>query len=203
LPEGKHLIGWDFSLYVEEPKYKPGETVNVASEFNNTTRTIFAHYELNDVTVTLDANGGKFADNTSTKKIIHKYGVEVKLTENDKPTHDNFWFKGWEGIDNLNLKADATLKAIWGKYSTITFHDFDGNVLSQYTQTYKDGEKTTIRNDVKLSSNIKSWNTKKDESGTEYFPGQEVQVLTGNIDLYPVKSNDQPSGIDPWGIKEF
>ena len=202
-PEGKHLIGWDFSLYAIEPKYTPGQTIDVSAEIANLTRNIYAYYDLNDVTITLDANGGKFADGAVTKPIIRKWGEEASITDADAPEYEGFWFKAWEGIDNLDLKSDITIKAIWGKYSTITFHDFDGTALAQLAQTYKDGEPTIIRNDIKLGSNIKSWNTKQDGTGTEYFPGQEVKDLTGNIKLYPVKSEDQPSSIDPWDIKEF
>ena len=201
-PEGKHLIGWDFSLTPgDNTEYQPGQTADVWSKITNTTRVIYAHYALNDVKVTLDANGGKFADNSTTKSVIHKWGVAPEIPE-DQPEREGYWFKAWENIDGIDLKNDVTVKAVWGNFYKITFHDFDGTALTQYAQTFNDGETTTLRNDIKLGNNIKSWNTKQNGEGTDYTPGLEY-TFTGNIDLYPVKSNDQPSSIDPWKIKEF
>ena len=156
--------------------------------------------DLKDIKVTLDANGGKFDDNKTTKEIIHKWGTEVTVT--DEPTREGYWFKGWD-TDHISPIDEVTVKAVWGNYAKIIYHDFDGNALPQYEQTYKDGGKATIRTDIKLGKLIASWNLKQDGSGTEeYIPGQEYK-FNGDINLYPVKSNQQPSGIDDWTIKEF
>lgn len=196
-PEGHHLIGWDFSQYAQTPQYAPGQKAVVS--INNTTRTIYAYYDLNDVKVTLDANGG-LIDNKATKEITHKWGVTPTIT--DEAERAGYWFKGWD-VDNLDPYADATVKAIWGTFSKIIYHDFDGTVLAEFEQTYKDGESTTIRNDIKLSSLIESWNEKQDGTGSNsYIPGQQYK-LTGNINLYPVKSESSPSSIDDWNFQDF
>ena len=198
LTEGFYLVGWDASANTSTPKYKAGETITI--NFATPSTTLNAIIDLKDVKVTLDANGGKFDDNKTTKEIIHKWGTEVSVT--DEPTREGFWFKGWD-TDHISPIDEVTVKAVWGNYAKIIYHDFDGKALTQYEQTYKDGDKATIRTDIKLSKLIASWNLKQDGSGTEeYIPGQEYK-FNGNINLYPVKSNQQPSGIDDWTIKDF
>ena len=198
LTEGFYLVGWDASANTSTPTYKAGETATI--NFSSTTMTLNAIIDLKDIKVTLDANGGKFDDNKTTKEIIHKWGTEVTVT--DEPTREGYWFKGWD-TDHISPIDEVTVKAVWGNYAKIIYHDFDGNALPQYEQTYKDGGKATIRTDIKLGKLIASWNLKKDGSGTEeYIPGQEYK-FNGDINLYPVKSNQQPSGIDDWTIKEF
>ncbi len=198
LAEGYYLVGWDASANTSTPAYKAGETITI--DFTTPSKTLNAITDLKNIKVTLDANGGKFDGNATTKEITHKWGTEVSIT--DEPTREGFWFKGWD-TDQINKKEDVTVKAVWGNYAKIIYHDFDGNALAAYEQTYKDGGKATIRTDIKLNKLIASWNLKQDGSGTEeYIPGQEYE-FNGNINLYPVKSNQQPSGIDDWTIKDF
>ena len=195
-PEGKEFKGWSESASAYQVQYEPGKTYTIT--VNNASRNLYAYYELKDVKITLDANGGKFADNTTKKEITHKWGVSADLTP--EPTKDGQWFMGWDGAANHDFKSDITFKALWGNLSTITYKDFNGTTVK--TEEYKDGGNVTINNTIQLSSMIKAWNTKQDGSGTEYIPGQEYNTLTGNITLYPIKSDQKPSGIDTWTIDE-
>ena len=195
-PEGKVFKGWSESASAYQVQYEPGKTYTIT--VNNASRNLYAYYELKDVKITLDANGGKFADNTTKKEITHKWGVSADLTP--EPTKDGQWFKGWDGAANHDFKSDVTFKALWGNLSTITYKDFNGTTVK--TEEYKDGGNVTIDNTIQLSSMIKAWNTKQDGSGTEYIPGQAYNTLTGNITLYPIKSDQKPSGIDTWTIDE-
>ncbi|MCR5454516.1 MAG: InlB B-repeat-containing protein [Bacteroidales bacterium] len=197
--EGHTLSGW--LLYGDETEYlyKPGEKATVTAA--NRWRNVNAVWVLKDVTITLDANGGTFSDGKTTQTITHKWGQSVEIS--DEPTYadDAKWFNGWD--QEIDLKNDITLKAQWADYNNITYHDFDGKAISDKVQKYKPGQKTAIRNDITLSYPIDSWNAKADGSGaTQYLPGSEYE-FTGNIDLYPVKSDNKPSGIDDWTIKEF
>ncbi len=196
-PEGKVFKGWSENANPTQMQYEPGKEYKVT--VNNESRNLYAYYELKDVKITLDANGGKFSDNTTKKEITHKWGVSAELTP--EPTLAGKWFKGWDGAATHDFKSDVTFKALWGTMSKITYKDFSGNTVA--TEEYKDGGDATINNTIQLSSMIKAWNTKQDGSGTEYVPGQTYNGLTGNITLYPIKSDQKPSTIDPWTITDF
>ncbi|MBR3711689.1 MAG: InlB B-repeat-containing protein [Bacteroidales bacterium] len=196
-PEGKVFKGWSESANPYQVQYEPGKDYVIT--VNNASRNIYAFYDYKDVTITLDANGGTFDDNTTKKEITHKYGTKVELTP--KPTKAGQWFKGWDGAATHDFKSDVTFKAIWGAISKITYKDFNGNTVK--TEDYNDGGDVTINNSIQLNAMIKAWNTKQDGSGTEYIPGQTYNGLTGNITLYPIKSDQKPSAIDRWTIIDF
>ena len=199
---GHHLAGWDAKANANpaSPTYKAGETITFT--FSEPSMMLNAIIDLDDITVTLDANGGTFDGTNATKEIVHKWGTEVTLTDDDEPTREGYWFKGWD-TNFINPTEDVTVKAVWGNFAKIIYHDFDGKVLTAYEQTYEDGGKATIRTDIKLGKMIASWNLKQDGSGAvEYIPGQEY-TFNGDINLYPVKSNQQPSGIEDWRIEDF
>ena len=196
-PEGKVFKGWSESPNPYKVQYEAGKEYTVT--VNNESLPIYAYYDVKDVKITLDANGGKFSDNTTKKEIVHKWGVSTALTP--EPTQAGKWFKGWDGAANHDFKSDVTFKALWGSMSKITYKDFNGQTVK--TEEYPDGGTATINNDIQLSAMIKAWNTKQDGSGTEYIPGQKYEKLTGNITLYPIKSDQKPSTIDPWVFEEF
>jgi len=196
-PEGKVFKGWSESPNPYKVQYEAGKEYTIT--VNNESMPIYAFYDVKDVKITLDANGGKFSDNTTKKEIVHKWGVSTALTP--EPTLAGKWFKGWDGAANHDFKSDVTLKALWGTMSKITYKDFNGQTVK--TEEYPDGGTVTINNDIQLNAMIKAWNTKQDGSGTEYIPGQKYEKLTGNITLYPIKSNQKPSTIDPWVFEEF
>lgn len=197
--EGYELTGWILEGDNDDQIIKPGAKTTITSV--NRTRKAQAQWTLKDIKITLDANGGQFADGTTTKTITHKWGKAVEINDQPQMKDDTKWFQGWD--QQIDLKKDITLKAQWANYSKITYHDFSGATITDKTQKYKPGENTTIRTDISLPYPIASWNTKADGSGTtEYLPGSQYK-LTGDISLYPVKSNNKPSTIDNWTIEEF
>ena len=196
-PEGKVFKGWATSQTAVKPDFEPGKSYVVPVV--NESREIYAFYETKDVTITLDANGGKFYDNTTTKTIVHKWGETADLTF--EPVYENHWFKGWDGAATHDFKSDVTFKASWGNMSKIIYKDFSGNTAK--TEEYKDGGEVVINNEIQLGAIIKAWNTRQDGKGTEYIPGQTYNNLTGNITLYPIKSEQKPSTMDPWTIEDL
>ena len=196
-PEGKVFKGWVTSPSSVKVEYEAGKSYVVP--VTNESRDFYAFYETKDVTITLDANGGKFADNTTTKKVVHKWGESVELSL--EPTYASHWFKGWDGAATHDFKSDITFKAAWGAMSKITYKDFNGNTAK--TEEYKDGGEVVISNEIQLGAMIKAWNTRQDGNGTEYIPGQTYNNLTGNITLYPIRSEQKPSTLDPWTIEDL
>ncbi|MDU5324554.1 MAG: InlB B-repeat-containing protein, partial [Peptoniphilus harei] len=105
--EGKKFLGW----VTEAGKTALGKTITTAEAFNKlsanqkftsktpvtTHQVVYAIYS-DEKLVTFDANGGKFADDSTTKTDDIKDGVQAPAN----PTQDGKEFVGWA------TKADAT-----------------------------------------------------------------------------------------------
>ncbi len=195
--EGYDFLGWATAPQNTTIAYDPGASVVLSTTSNVV--NLYAKFALRTVTITFDANGGKFDDGNTIKTVDHQYNTSISLYLYI-PKRDGFWFKNWEGHDDPGINTtDITLKAIWGDYFTVTYHDFDGSVAG--TQQVRDGEEAIVRADLSLSSIVETWTSQPNGQGTEYIPGQEA-IFTGNIDLYPVKSNNTPSTIQDWTIDD-
>lgn len=109
------------------------------------------NYKASIVTVTLDANGGKFGDGSSTATISGEFQTIIAqedLPEN--PVKDGYVFKGWEGltIGSSKYLPNRTYSASWEpiKY-TMTFDAGEGAFSdTQKTKT------TEITLDSKISA---------------------------------------------------
>lgn len=76
---------------------------------------IDALWDTTETTITLDANGGKFSDTSSKKKITDIYGAKIYA---ETPTRNGYTFVGWKGADGKGLpeympEEDATYTAQW------------------------------------------------------------------------------------------
>ena len=101
-PEGKYFAGWDDGSgnVIETPVVFPAESV-----------TLKAVYENNSYNAIYDANGGKFADNTSIKIFSVEYGAEIPAPVN--PTRENYEFKGWSPVVTTMPAESVTFTAQW------------------------------------------------------------------------------------------
>ena len=127
---GKNFLGW----VTEDAKNKLGKTTVTAEEFNALTKdeifsedtpvtkhlVVYAIYS-DDITVTLDANGGKFDDG---KEEHTAKAVDDTVTVAKEPTKEGYTFKGWaatkdatEADDTIltNVTAPKTVYAVWEK----------------------------------------------------------------------------------------
>ena len=127
---GKNFLGW----VTEDAKNKLGKTTVTAEEFNALTKdeifsedtpvtkhlVVYAIYSA-DVTVTLDANGGKFDDG---KEEHTAKAVDGTVTVAKEPTKEGYTFKGWaaskdatEADDTIltGVTAPKTVYAVWEK----------------------------------------------------------------------------------------
>lgn len=188
--EGHEFLGWDFDQNTTEPKYKAGAEVNIADMYqDDLSKLIYAIMPLSKLTVTLDANGGKFTDGKSTKEVAIQWGESLNPSSY-APTLENHWLKGWEG-NATHVVANVTLKAIWGNYTTITltYYDYDGNVKETFSDDKcMEGQDNPIKikNDIALTPAVASWNSKADGTGDTYEPGKTYKFKS-NTSLYPVK----------------
>jgi len=88
---------------------------------------------------TFDANGGKYADGTTSKKATFAYGEAVTAPE--IPTQTGYNFAGWEPTLSTMPAADITYKALWtvgeAKAYTIEIYSMDtaGNYGAPVVET--------------------------------------------------------------------
>ena len=128
--EGKNFLGW----VTEEGKQALGKAVVTADEFNALSKdqiftnetpitkhlVVYAVYS-DEVTVTFDANQGKFTDDGKDTKNVKVEGGNVTAPT---PTRDGYKFIGWAADKNAteadanilnNVKAPKTVYAVWEK----------------------------------------------------------------------------------------
>ncbi|WP_052039357.1 InlB B-repeat-containing protein, partial [Anaerococcus lactolyticus] len=135
-PENPKLAGKNFLGWVTEAGKQALENkaVVTADEFNKLPKeqiftnetpiakhlVVYAIYS-EDVTVTFDANQGKFTDGKDTTNVKVKGGSVTKPAD---PTRDGFIFKGWAADKNAteadanilnNITAPKTVYAVWEK----------------------------------------------------------------------------------------
>ena len=114
--KGYTFKGWDKEI----PKTMPAENI-----------TVKAQWEINQYTITFDANGG-----SEIAPITQDYGTEI--TAPDNPTRKGYTFKGWDKeIPEAMPAENITVKAQWkiNQY-TIAFDTNGGSEIAPITQDY-------------------------------------------------------------------
>ena len=114
--KGYTFKGWDKEI----PKTMPAENM-----------TVKAQWEINQYTITFDANGG-----SEIAPITQNYGT--KITTPADPTRKGYTFKGWDKEIPKTMPAEnITVKAQWeiNQY-TITFDTNGGSEIAPITQDY-------------------------------------------------------------------
>ena len=114
--KGYTFKGWDKEI----PKTMPAENM-----------TVKAQWEINQYTITFDANGG-----SEIAPITQNYGT--KITTPADPTRKGYTFKGWDKEIPKTMPAEnITVKAQWeiNQYA-ITFDTNGGSEIAPITQDY-------------------------------------------------------------------
>lgn len=141
--------GYDFDgWYNGSTKVNSTDTVSIT---NNV--TLKAKWLGAEIEITLDANGGKFSDGTTSKTATVRNEETYGTAVSTQPTRTGYTFKGWymdpangstkiESSTTVNLTGPTTLKAKWETVkSTLTVNPnggtWQGNTTAQtYTQDY-------------------------------------------------------------------
>lgn len=83
-------------MYVKNLTYIDGKKIRIK-----------AVYEAKELAITLSANGGKFPDGSSERKINTRYGEKMAVILNgDNPVYDGKRFSGWYVKGNHKLASD-------------------------------------------------------------------------------------------------
>ncbi len=126
--EGYSFAGWSLdpsksAIDTAAGDVTAGQSVNYPSK----STTYYAIWAVNEVGITLDANGGQYADGSETKTLSGPHGTSADY---EAPTRHNYSFAGWlvNGTDvtyDVLFSADnegKTYKALWAAGSaTVTF----------------------------------------------------------------------------------
>ena len=148
-------------------------------------KTIYAHWKINQYTVTFNANGGTIDGKNQIQK-TYNYGTTIYIRKNDPvndPVKENWKFLGWydnpsvgNNVTQFVLKSDTTLYAHW-EHEQINII-FDSNTSDSVSnmpqnQTIYKGESLNVGTPSRKNYAFKGWSTERNGSvvykaGTSY-----------------------------------
>lgn len=154
--------------------------------------TLYAHWKINQYTLTVNPNGGVWNGNTTTKSYTQNYN-STKAIPN--PTRTGHTFTGWTKSGSGTLSGttfrygagNCTLTANWRVNSySITFNA-NGGSGAPGTQTGNYNSTITLSSTkpTRTGYNFSKWNTKANGTGVSYNPGTKINI-TGNMTLYAI-----------------
>ena len=168
-----------------------GKKCDENTKFRDTTE-LFAIWEMNDATATLDSNGG-----TPVDPITKKVGEEIG--ELPTPTKDGYAFDGWFTEKTGGEKIEPTTKmpiggatyyAHWTKNAFTVTYDYEANGGTGATKTT---EERTVGTNIDLSNvatkagyNHIGWSTNKDATAGE----TTIVMPSENITIYAIYKKD-------------
>ena len=149
--KGYTFKGWDKEI----PETMPAENI-----------TVKAQWEINQYTITFDANGG-----SEIAPITQDYGTEI--TAPDNPTRKGYTFRGWDKEIPETMPAEnITVKAQWeiNQY-TITFDTNGGSEIAPITQDYGT-EINAPDNPTRKGYTFRGW----DKEIPETMPAENITI---------------------------
>ena len=174
--EGYTFKGWTDEEESTEVKYEPGETY----EFNNS-ETLYAVWEKNNYTLTINPNGGEWNDNTSMSQITGNYGATVEIPNPVAPTGYTITFEGNGGEAEKEKETSSKVFVNWieegaGTLSGTTYTFGEG--LGTITANYRD-ESIELPQAEREGYHFIGWyteengGTKRGNAGEGYTPTEE------------------------------
>ena len=171
--EGKNFLGW----VTEDGKKALGDmAVVTADEFNKLPKdqiftnetpitrhlVVYAVYS-DEVTVTFDANQGRFGDGKDTTNLKVENGSVTKPTD---PTRDGFTFKGWADTkdakeanvkDFTNITSPKTVYAVWERTdkTPLTLNDPEKTVVIDKTSLTEKEQEAVEAAVIKANPDLK------------------------------------------------
>ena len=143
--DGYEFVGWDSKID--------------AASSDKTYKAVWK--DVRKYEIVFDANGGKFDDNTSVKKINAAYNQNVSVSN---PTRDGYEFVDWDSKVSP-ATSNKTYKAVWKKVVTyqITF-DANGGVFANSKNksvlSVRENEIPSISNPSRTGYRFVGWDSK-------------------------------------------
>ena len=185
--------GWDTKADGSGKDYTNKQSVKNLTSTNGATVTLYAKWKPITYTIKFNGNGNTGG---STASMSMTYDVAKKLTANGF-TKTGYYFSGWntkadgsgtsyynqQSVKNLTKTngATITLYAIWSTNSYTIAFDGNGNTggtTSSMTMKFDQTKNLTANGYTKTGQHFVKWNTKADDSGTDYDDKQSVKNLT-------------------------
>ena len=196
---GHTLVGW-FTEPDGGVEYKPTDTVKLLDDI-----TLYAHWQVNNYTITFNSNGGvgDFPDKTVTFGQPHG--------ELPMPTRTNYDFTGWyphpvwgyevKAEDIVKEWSDQTLYAHWKGKSHVVTLDCQGGVIEDwpdivtvyYEETYRD-----LHDPVRPGYSFQGWYTAK-TGGRKVNPTDKVTTFANETLYARWQVKQYTVHFDPWG----
>ena len=177
---GYDFLGWTGSYSGTEVEYRPGDKILAEKKYDRSGKSLYALWEWNGLTVTLDANGGEINGAATADMNV---GTDGKLATLPEPTRTNYSFDGWWTEKTIGKKVtldtkytqNTTIYAHWKK-EPVSRVDFENFTVPVNGKTY-----TT---DVKLDEDFPGEITRyvftmfnRDLTGSDAYAGDNVAFV--------------------------
>lgn len=208
--EGYTFGGWYTSPTFDENTlfYKPGgDETNLDSKMPDNNIALYPKWIPTTHKVTFELNGGTDASGSCGEQTIED---EKTAAEPDpEPTRTNMTFIGWykengEPFDfNTPITEDITLTAKWQSFTAVNLtYDLNGgsgqdNWTDSSYSIGGDGVVDDMKSGVTAPSRENGficWNTEADGSGTNYYPGDTIELST-NVTLYAIWADQRTAAL--------
>lgn len=195
---GYTFKGWGTSSSATTASYQPGGTYT-----SNAALTLYAIWQINTYTVTLNANGGT---NGSVTSFTKTYGVTATFpTSAQSPTRSGWTFLGWSASktatsatytagSNYTANAGGTFYAVWRKQLSLSYGANGGSGAPSTQTAYVYNATTSYQFTVSSTVPTRSgwtfvgWNTSSTATTSAYSSGSKITVSSsaGSVTLYAI-----------------
>ena len=173
------------------------QVVSTTVVTNDREHTLYAHWKAITENVTYDANGGTFADGTTTKVVTGTYG-EAYPTVDEKPTRSGYEFTGWylDAAASTALTTDHTFTATsartiyagWKLVDSATVKFMDGDVVvAQHTYDVAESYTGKVPTAPTAGGYFKGW---VGDTETLTFDYTKTAQKQGNLEYTVKDTND-------------
>jgi uncharacterized repeat protein (TIGR02543 family) len=151
LPANPTRAGYSFAgWYTAKDDFWPGNQITASSVVSDVSdQTLYAHWDVQPVDVSFDANGGKFSDDSGLQKRTMTLNEWYDLPEN--PSRIGYSFNGWYTAKSGGMQVDAfttvtatssrALYAHWSANSVTVTFDANGGAFSNGASTQTNDQK--------------------------------------------------------------
>lgn len=189
---GYSFLGWSRSSTATSASFSPG-----GSYTGNSDATLYAVWDPNQYTVTLNANGGSF----SVSELTKYYGKTLKLPS-EIPARDGYLFLGWSTDKNAKTanysaggnytsNSSCTLYAVWEKELEryAVYFNANGGTDAPETMTKTEGVTLILPEIIPLRNGyyFMGWATSPTSATASYSAGDSY-TNDASVTLYAIWS---------------